>query len=30
VAFALSFILLILAFSVNAVLTHLQQRGRRS
>ena len=30
VAFALSFILLILAFSVNAVLTHLQQRGPRS
>ena len=28
VAFALSFILLILAFSVNAVLTHLQQRSR--
>jgi len=30
VAFALSFILLILAFGVNALLTHLQQRGRRS
>jgi len=29
VAFALSFILLLLAFSVNALLTHLQQRGRR-
>lgn len=29
VAFALSFILLILAFSVNALLTHLQQRSRR-
>jgi tungstate transport system permease protein len=29
VAFALSFILLILAFSVNAILTHLQQRSRR-
>ncbi len=28
VAFALSFILLILAFSVNALLTHLQQRER--
>ncbi len=28
VAFALSFILLVLAFSVNALLTHLQQRGR--
>ena len=28
VAFALSFILLVLAFSVNAVLTHLQQRSR--
>ena len=28
VAFALSFILLALAFSVNALLTHLQQRGR--
>ena len=30
VAFALSFILLILAFGVNALLTLLQQRGRRS
>jgi len=30
VAFALSFILLILAFGVNALLTPLQQRGRRS
>ena len=30
VAFALSFILLILAFGVNTLLTHLQQRGRRS
>lgn len=30
VAFALSFILLLLAFGVNALLTHLQQRGRRS
>ncbi len=30
VAFALSSILLILAFGVNALLTHLQQRGRRS
>lgn len=29
VAFALSFILLVLAFSVNALLTHLQQRSRR-
>jgi len=29
VAFALSFILLVLAFSVNALLTHLQQRGQR-
>ena len=29
VAFALSFILLVLAFSVNALLTHLQQRERR-
>jgi tungstate transport system permease protein len=29
VAFALSFILLVLAFTVNALLTHLQQRGRR-
>jgi tungstate transport system permease protein len=29
VAFALSIILLVLAFSVNAVLTHVQQRGRR-
>jgi len=29
VAFALSFILLLLAFGVNALLTHLQQRGRR-
>ena len=28
VAFALSFILLVLAFSVNAALTHLQQRDR--
>jgi len=28
-AFALSFILLVLAFSVNALLTHLQQHGRR-
>jgi tungstate transport system permease protein len=28
VAFALSFILLVLAFSVNALLTHLQQRSR--
>ena len=28
VAFALSFILLVLAFSVNALLTHLQQRER--
>jgi tungstate transport system permease protein len=28
VAFALSFILLLLAFTVNAVLTHLQQRSR--
>jgi len=28
IAFALSFILLVLAFSVNALLTHLQQRGR--
>lgn len=27
IAFALSFILLLLAFSVNALLTHLQQRG---
>jgi len=30
VAFALSFILLLLAFSVNALLTHLQQRGPRT
>ncbi|NWJ40745.1 MAG: ABC transporter permease [Geothrix sp.] len=30
VAIALSLILLVLAFSVNALLTHLQQRGRRS
>jgi tungstate transport system permease protein len=29
VAFALSFILLVLAFSVNALLTHLQQRSQR-
>jgi tungstate transport system permease protein len=29
VAFALSFILLLLAFGVNALLTHLQQRGQR-
>jgi len=29
IAFALSFILLVLAFSVNALLTHLQQRSRR-
>jgi tungstate transport system permease protein len=29
VAIALSLILLVLAFTVNAVLTHLQQRGRR-
>lgn len=29
VAFALSFILLLLAFGVNALLTHLQQRGGR-
>jgi tungstate transport system permease protein len=29
VAFALSFILLVLAFSVNALLTRLQHRGRR-
>ncbi len=29
VAIALSLILLVLAFSVNALLTHLQQRGRR-
>ena len=29
IAFALSFILLILAFGVNALLTHLQQRGRQ-
>ncbi len=29
VAFALSFLLLVLAFSVNALLTHLQQRSRR-
>jgi len=29
IAFALSFILLVLAFSVNALLTHLQQHGRR-
>lgn len=29
IAFALSFILLVLAFTVNAALTHLQQRGRR-
>ncbi|MDP1831175.1 MAG: ABC transporter permease [Geothrix sp.] len=29
VAIALSLILLVLAFSVNAVLTHLQQRGQR-
>ncbi len=29
VAIALSLVLLVLAFSVNAVLTHLQQRGRR-
>ena len=28
IAFALSFILLVLAFTVNAVLTHLQQRSR--
>ena len=28
VAFALSFLLLVLAFSVNALLTHLQQRSR--
>jgi len=28
VAFALSFLLLILAFSVNALLTHLQQTRR--
>lgn len=30
IAIALSLILLVLAFSVNAVLTHLQQRSRRS
>ncbi len=30
VAIALSLVLLVLAFSVNALLTHLQQRGRRS
>jgi tungstate transport system permease protein len=30
VAIALSLVLLVLAFTVNAVLTHLQQRGRRS
>jgi len=29
VAIALSLILLVLAFAVNALLTHLQQRGRR-
>jgi len=29
VAFALSFLLLVLAFSVNALLTHLQQRSHR-
>jgi tungstate transport system permease protein len=29
VAFALSFILLVLSFTVNALLTNLQQRGRR-
>jgi tungstate transport system permease protein len=29
VAFALSFILLVLAFTVNAILTHLQQRSQR-
>ncbi|MFZ1376888.1 MAG: ABC transporter permease [Geothrix sp.] len=30
VAIALGLVLLVLAFSVNALLTHLQQRGRRS
>ncbi len=30
VAIALSLVLLVLAFSVNALLTHLQQRGRQS